>query len=222
MGCFHAGARGALDTKRFRYFALSHDNAAIHNGEDPAGALRHPGVTHPRAIRTCDHHGDDRSTPRHHGKVLWGDEDGRVAGLWRRIPLPLRIGLFGVWAAFAAFGKWESVNHHAAPRFVDIALLTGGVVLAAFGIEHFFRTCDRPHRPPFDPISQGWLMFFVVTGSLLGVGVLGLVDHDPTTPAGIAVGMLTVGVVLVLMFIRYLRKPVERKDPPQRSPYLPP
>ena len=154
--------------------------------------------------------------------MLWTDSDGRLVSIARRVPLPVRVALFTVWAAAAAFGKWENINEHDVPLVVDVVAGTGAVVFAAFGIEHFFRTWDRPHRPPFDPLTQGWLLFFTVTGALLGLGIAGLVDDDPKTIAGISAGMVVVGLVLVALFVRYLLKPVEGQGPPERSPYLPP
>lgn len=126
--------------------------------------------------------------------MLWTDSDGRLVSIARRVPLPVRIALFTVWAAAAAFGKWENINEHDVPLAVDVVAGTGAVVFAAFGVEHFFRTWDRPHRPPFE-LSQGWLVFFTVTGSLLGLGILGLVDDDPKTIAGISAATSLVGVV---------------------------
>ncbi len=155
------------------------------------------------------------------GVVLRSDSGGRLADIARRVPLALRIGLLTVWGAAAAFGKWEDVNNHDVPVMIDVALATGGLVFAALGVEHFFRTWDRAHRPPFE-LSQGWFSFFIITGSLLVLGIAGLVDHDPKTYTGICVGMVAVGVVLVALFVRYLLKPVEQQGSPQHSPYLPP
>ncbi len=51
---------------------------------------------------------------------------------------------------------------------------------------------------------------------------MGLFDSDPKTNVPISAAMVVVGLVLVALFVRYLRKPVRGEGPRGRSPYLPP
>jgi len=91
-------------------------------------------------------------------------------GILRRIPRPVHLVLVVVWVAAAFWDQSASVGRHQTPLGVSIVLWSGFVVVAVFGLIRFLRSWYASDRPPFDPMSHGWLLF--------------LVTGDPPRPSG--------------------------------------
>lgn len=128
--------------------------------------------------------------------------------LLRRIPRPVRLTLVLLWVGAALWGKSETANNHETPLGVSIVLWSGLAVVAAFGGIRFLRSWYASDRPPFDPISRGWLLFLVITGTLLVLPVVDLFRQDPNRNVPIEIAMFLVGLGLVGLVVQYACKPV--------------
>ena len=115
--------------------------------------------------------------------------------------------LVAVWVAAAVFSKWESVNDHAVPGAVSVLAGVGLLVYCGFGCIRFLRAFSAPDRPPLT-MSNGWLLLLVITGTLLGVPVIGVVTNDPEGEPVAGAVMVVAGLVLLALFVQYIRKPV--------------
>ena len=112
------------------------------------------------------------------------------------------------WACLVVFARWQDVDGHAVPVVVSVIVGVGFAVLVAFGSVRLLRASNASDRPLFDPFSRAWHVFLVITGCLLGLPVISVVTDDPDTNHVAGAVMFVVGVVLVVVFIRYMRKPV--------------
>jgi hypothetical protein len=124
-----------------------------------------------------------------------------------RIPRPVWVAVVAVWVAAAVFLKWETVNDHAVPAAVWVVASAGLLVYCGFGFVRFLRAFSATDRPPLT-LSRDWFLFVVITGSLLGFPVISLVTNDPDADPVAGVLMVLAGLVLVGLFVRYIRKPV--------------
>ncbi len=113
-----------------------------------------------------------------------------------------------VWAGAALWDKSASLGKHHTPLGVSIVLWSGFVVVAVFGLIRFLRSRYASDRPPFDPISRGWLLFVVTTGALLVFPVVDLLRGDRNGSPPIEGAMFVVGLGLVGLVVQYGLKPV--------------
>lgn len=131
-----------------------------------------------------------------------------MSRLLRYIPVRIRWTAALAWACLAVFARWQDLNGHAVPVVVSLLVGFGFAVIVAFGLVRLLRASNASDRPPFDPFSRAWQVFFVITACLLGLPVISVVTDDPDANHVAGAVMFVVGVVLVVVFIRYMRKPV--------------
>jgi len=131
-----------------------------------------------------------------------------LTGIVRRIPRPVQVVLVVAWGVAAFWDRSATVEKHQTPFGVSIVLWSGFVVVAVFGLIQFLRSWYASDRPPFDPISRGWFLLVVVTGTLLALPVVDLFRRDPNGNPLIEAAMFLAGVVLVGLVVQYARKPV--------------
>ena len=124
------------------------------------------------------------------------------------IPVRTRWAAGMAWVCLVVFARWQDVNGHAVPVVVSVIVGVGFAVLVAFGLVRLLRASNASDRPPFDPLSRAWHVFFVITGCLLGLPVFSVATDDPDANHVAGAVMFAVGVVFVVVFIRYMRKPV--------------
>ncbi|MFN2608579.1 MAG: hypothetical protein ABR511_11925 [Acidimicrobiales bacterium] len=138
------------------------------------------------------------------------DDDSGLRRALNRIPVAIQIGAFLVWAAVAAFVKWEGISNHNVPPWLWAVELPGLALFGAFGLIQLSRSFGAPDRKPFE-LSRFWCAYFVVTGSLLVLGPWSVVDDDPTTKPYIGGPMFVVGLILLGLFLRHLTKPIRQR-----------
>jgi hypothetical protein len=131
-----------------------------------------------------------------------------LTGILRRIPWPVHVALVVAWVGADFWDKSASAAKHQTPIGVSIVLWSGLVVVTVFGVIRFLRSWYASDRPPFDPISRGWLLLVVTAGTLLVLPVVDLFRRDPNGNPPIEAAMFLVGLGLVGLVVQYARKPV--------------
>lgn len=131
-----------------------------------------------------------------------------LTGILRRIPWPVQVVLVLAWVGADFWDRSASAAKHQTPIGVSIVLWSGLVVVTVFGVIRFLRSWYASDRPPFDPISRGWLLFVVTVLTILVLPVVDLFRSDPNGNPPIEAAMFLVGLGLVGLVVQYARKPV--------------
>ncbi len=93
------------------------------------------------------------------------------------------------------------------PLALSVIAGAGLLVFCGFAVVRFLRASSATDRPPMS-MSHGWPVLLVITGSLLGIPVISVVTNDPEADPVAGGVMFVAGLVLVALFVRYIRKPV--------------
>ncbi len=150
------------------------------------------------------------SSQRHHVPISANRRTTAVDRLVERVPPPIRIGLWVLWAVAIIAMRWDGVDGHAwSPISWGFVWLGVGVWLI-LRLNHLVATFGDAARPPLDLLSldREAALLVLATGGLLVVGPWWVLDGDPSTNPLIGGALFLVGLVLTCLFVRYLLKPV--------------
>ena len=135
------------------------------------------------------------------------EQETRLERAIKRVPAPIQVGAFLIWFAAVVYVR---LKDDVSPWIWGL-LSPGLVLIAAFGLTTLFRSFNAPDRRPLG-LNPFWGAYLVTTGSLLVLGPMTFLDHDPATKPYIGGPMFLAGAVLVALVLRHLAKPVRPEE----------